>query len=244
MHLHLPKPLHGWRAFAGEVGIIVIGVLIALGAEQIVETVHERQIAAETRANIKSEIESDLAGMKLRLAAEPCIQRRLQQLHSIVEQWSRTGSYTTPNFIGSSPRQGLEFVRYDAAQSAGRLALLPSDEQDRVGALADALKNWQSLGRQEGLPWARLQILMSGAASLTQTDRTLVRDALQSAEFLDDSVRKDAMEVLPWAEDNGFKPDLREVNESTRHFTPAICLPLDASAAEVARASRRPGARG
>jgi len=32
MHFHLPKPLHGWREFAGEVGIIVIGVLIALGA--------------------------------------------------------------------------------------------------------------------------------------------------------------------------------------------------------------------
>jgi hypothetical protein len=30
MHVHLPKPLHGWRAFAGEVGIIVLGVLIAL----------------------------------------------------------------------------------------------------------------------------------------------------------------------------------------------------------------------
>ena len=29
MHLHLPKPLHGWRAFVGEVGIIVLGVLIA-----------------------------------------------------------------------------------------------------------------------------------------------------------------------------------------------------------------------
>jgi hypothetical protein len=34
---HLPKPLHGWRQFAGEVGIIVVGVLIALGAEQLVE---------------------------------------------------------------------------------------------------------------------------------------------------------------------------------------------------------------
>lgn len=22
MHLHLPKPLHGWREFAGEIGII------------------------------------------------------------------------------------------------------------------------------------------------------------------------------------------------------------------------------
>lgn len=47
MHFHMPKPLHGWREFAGEVGIIVIGVLIALGAEQVVETVHGN---AEVRA--------------------------------------------------------------------------------------------------------------------------------------------------------------------------------------------------
>ena len=32
MHFQVPKPLHGWREFAGEVGIIVVGVLIALAA--------------------------------------------------------------------------------------------------------------------------------------------------------------------------------------------------------------------
>jgi hypothetical protein len=35
MHVHLLEPLHGWRAFAGEVGVIVLGVLIALGAQQL-----------------------------------------------------------------------------------------------------------------------------------------------------------------------------------------------------------------
>ena len=36
MRFALPKPIHGWRAFWGEVGIIVLGVLIALGAQQLV----------------------------------------------------------------------------------------------------------------------------------------------------------------------------------------------------------------
>lgn len=27
MDFHLPKPLHGWREFVGEVAIIVLGVL-------------------------------------------------------------------------------------------------------------------------------------------------------------------------------------------------------------------------
>ena len=31
MHFHLPNPLHGWRELAGEVAIIVVGVLIGLG---------------------------------------------------------------------------------------------------------------------------------------------------------------------------------------------------------------------
>ena len=35
MHIQLPKPLHGWREFAGEVGVIVLGVLIALCAQQM-----------------------------------------------------------------------------------------------------------------------------------------------------------------------------------------------------------------
>ena len=37
MKLSVPKPIHGWREFAGEVGIIVLGVLIALGAQQVAE---------------------------------------------------------------------------------------------------------------------------------------------------------------------------------------------------------------
>jgi hypothetical protein len=46
MHVHLPKPLHGWREFAGEVGVIVIGVMIALGAQQLLEDWHWRSEVA------------------------------------------------------------------------------------------------------------------------------------------------------------------------------------------------------
>jgi large-conductance mechanosensitive channel len=45
--VHLPKPLHGWRAFAGEVGIIVLGVLIALAFGQIVQSFDDRSNAEQ-----------------------------------------------------------------------------------------------------------------------------------------------------------------------------------------------------
>lgn len=49
MHIHLPKALHGWRDFLKEVGIIVLGVLIALGAEQGVEAVRDRLVSLDAR---------------------------------------------------------------------------------------------------------------------------------------------------------------------------------------------------
>ena len=39
MDIHKPKPWRGWPEFLKEIGTIVIGVLIALGAEQGVEWV-------------------------------------------------------------------------------------------------------------------------------------------------------------------------------------------------------------
>ena len=57
MHFHLPKPLHGWREFAGEVGIIVVGVPIALGAQQVVESL---QWAHKSRS-AKSELHQQMA---------------------------------------------------------------------------------------------------------------------------------------------------------------------------------------
>jgi hypothetical protein len=58
MDVHLPKPLHGWRAFAGEVGVIVLGVLIALGAQQLAENLAWRQKVDAALADMNNELGS------------------------------------------------------------------------------------------------------------------------------------------------------------------------------------------
>jgi hypothetical protein len=86
MHIHLPKPLHGWRAFIGEVGIIVVGVLIALAAEQVVESWHWHAQAGEARLALRSEIrDDDLPQAYARLAMAPCLDARLQELQTALD---------------------------------------------------------------------------------------------------------------------------------------------------------------
>ena len=82
MHVHLPKPLHGWRAFVGEVGIIVIGVLIALGAEQVVEELSWRARVHDATDTLRSEIANHYAAATEIVLAAPCIERQLQTLSS------------------------------------------------------------------------------------------------------------------------------------------------------------------
>ena len=80
MHFSLPKPLHGWRQFAGEVGIIVVGVLIALGAEQLVASWHWRSEVRQTDQRLVREMGMNLANAYERFAIDPCLRPRLAEL--------------------------------------------------------------------------------------------------------------------------------------------------------------------
>jgi hypothetical protein len=82
MHVHLPKPLHGWRAFTGEVGIIVLGVLIALSAEQVVQSIHARYLASQALHDIRSELAFDSAFAAERVAVGDCMRASLRDLRA------------------------------------------------------------------------------------------------------------------------------------------------------------------
>lgn len=82
MHFHLPKPLHGWREFVGEVGIIVLGVLIALGAEQLVEDAVWRNRVNRAEATMRLELAQDDGPQAYgRLLIAPCFDALLLRIH-------------------------------------------------------------------------------------------------------------------------------------------------------------------
>jgi hypothetical protein len=86
MHVHLPKPLHGWRAFVGEVGIIVVGVLIALGAEQVVEGMHWRQTVETERKALDGDVADMWNAMSGRVIIEHCVDQRLAEIKLVLDR--------------------------------------------------------------------------------------------------------------------------------------------------------------
>src|SRR3954447_18201268 len=172
------KPPHGWTAVGWELAIVTLGVIIALAAQQVVEALHDSSTAAETRAEVTDELNSDLMSIALRQSIEPCIERRLGELRAILAEWERTGTFRTPQWVSQSPPIEIELSRYDAALSAGRLALLSGEEQYRIGAVAARVRKFNEWQFAERVPWGRLRALQFGASALSAEDRAAIRSAL------------------------------------------------------------------
>lgn len=82
MHVHLPKPLHGWREFVGEVGIIVLGVLIALGFEQLVEAAQWRDKIRRAEGAMRLELAEDNGPQAYgRVLIARCLDMQIATIH-------------------------------------------------------------------------------------------------------------------------------------------------------------------
>ena len=142
MHFRLPKPLHGWREFVGEVGIIVIGVLIALGAEQVVEDWSWRHKVGVVRESLMGELANDRARWDVDLEQAKCA---LQQSGPL-DSWAGGGG------PGAKPpaftvRAALIFTMHTAnwtlAASSQSLDHFPMREQLAFASLYAGIANRQ-----------------------------------------------------------------------------------------------------
>lgn len=111
MHFHLPKPLHGWREFIGEVGIIVIGVLIALGAEQLVEEWRWQERVSASLETLDAQMEDNYVMAAEIVVTRLCVDAQLDQIERTLSQ--PTGSWR-PLPVFSDTSGGL--VRYVVRQ--------------------------------------------------------------------------------------------------------------------------------
>jgi hypothetical protein len=227
-------PPHGWNAVAWELAIVTLGVLIALAAQQIVEALHDRGTAAETRADVTDELNSDLMSMVLRQSAQPCIDRRLDQLRGIVSQWERTGSFEAPKWVSQAPVIEVELSRYDAGLSAGRLALLSGDEQYRMGAVVARIRKFDEWQMAERVPWGRLRALQAGPAGLSAEDRATIRSALQDASTYNYEARR-----CRWRGNMGFGR-MRKASANWRRRCGRAANSRRRSAPRSTRRRRRP----
>lgn len=232
MHVHLPKPLHGWRAFVGEVVIIVVGVLIALAAEQVAEAVRDRQKAAEARTEIRAEIAQNLGLMTVRLRTDDCVKNRLDEIRDLLDARAAGRMPAMPIWIGRPQTFVLLTARLDAAVSGGRVSLLPQNEQADFGHEYRSFQTFTELIERERPAWAKLQILEEAPPFSQPLDAEL-RLARQEAKYDRARAAQSTGEALAAARKMGISPDLSWLPPPTKRGMIAACIPLHTPRAQA-----------
>lgn len=165
MHFRLPKPLHGWRAFVGEVGIIVIGVLIALGAEQVVEGIHLKQETSDARDQIRRELAGDYVLSEERRQVRACLDRQIDVLETAVLE-SEAVLRPVPlqqngfgKFVYRAPSRPWPVHVFENVQGEEVYAHFSESERDLLGKTYTQLHDMQLMNDEEDNAVGTLMVL-------------------------------------------------------------------------------------
>lgn len=193
MHFHLPKPLHGWREFAGEVGIIVIGVLIALGAEQALETIHGNRQVREFRGAVDHEIGYDLGSYKQRLMLGPCVRARLAELDHVIAS-DRAGRPIEMHGLSRWPVSFSLRTSVWTGRTGEVEARMPLQTRLAYASIYDDLANYDVHRVDERTAWQELGEF-DDARDLSNSDLMRLRGIVSKLRWLD------AIMVANWPEE-------------------------------------------
>ncbi len=142
VRIRLPEPLDGWRKFAGEVGIIVLGVLLALGAQQAVEEFQERADVAELRAALRAELGDARARWEDMQARDTCALKRLDE----IERWIADAPPTSRLTNGYDLiLRNLNSHAWDIAKMSPVAAEIPLEERLTYASLYGSMENWRTI---------------------------------------------------------------------------------------------------
>jgi hypothetical protein len=206
-------------------------VLIALGAEQLVEAAHRKQEAAHADAGIRSELAFNLGRLESRTTIHSCVDRRIDEIQALLDGAADKPDIATPRWIGRPQSWAFASSQWQAESQAGRAALV---DPRRLSAYAVMYARMQDLGDEmtlEQTDWARLRTL-EHVRRLDSAEAFEVNTTLQDARYRDWRLALVTSQLFTMAKSMGIP--------ATHNSTPAsasVCLAITTTRAQANRAS-------
>lgn len=225
MHVHLPKPMHGWRQFAGEVGVIVLGVLIAIAFEQMVERLRWVGEVRTARSALHREMQQPDRVFAWRVAAEPCVSRRLSEIEGLLERTAKHASKSRVGPVIPDIGNALDDNVWETYRASQTLAHFDDAELALLGVYYTQLANIRLFEGQETRDWATIKVIEGDPSRLGPVDVAGIRVAIQNARFENRIVASIATDELSYSRDLGVAG--RPANADRLK---EICAPISISA--------------
>ncbi len=184
MEIHKPKTIHSWRELLTEIGVVVIGVCIALAAEQTVEWFHWRSEVAQARTFLTAEIARDTANAISRLRTEDCTERRLDELSVILDAASQSGKLPPVGAIGQPPRRGWSIGTWDSVMASQINTHFSGLELVTIAYFYNFVRSSMAYSDQEIQAWSDINTMAGPGRRLDPAAEDRLRSAISTARSL------------------------------------------------------------
>jgi hypothetical protein len=210
MDIHKPKPIRNWRDFLKEVGIIVLGVSIALAAEQAVQYVHWRGDVVQARAFLSTEIARDTANAISRLRTQSCTEHRLDELAAILDLASQSGRLPPVGAIGQPPRRGWSIGTWDSVMASQVNTHFSGRQLQGLAYFYNFVRNSMTYSDQEIQAWSDINSMAGPGRRLDPVGEDRLRAAISTARSLNRAIAFGAIRMTELASAATFSKQDRD----------------------------------
>ncbi|MDF8332563.1 hypothetical protein [Novosphingobium cyanobacteriorum] len=233
MHVHPPKPLHGWKEFANEIFVIVVGVLIALGFEQVVEELHWRHKVHDGEERLKVELLTLSANLAEYVETAPCVEAQLGRIEA---KTLAAGGHIDPVPLVRSPGLPETVVRmpmrvwsaqtWQTLQQDGTANHLTNDQQNNLNITYQQLDSIQRFNIASLEGWSRLRLAAYPVALSPELRADLLRD-IWAQQVRTRAGSLIALQMLARIRRLEFAPSDAEINDRLRRLHTGTAQTVD-----------------
>jgi len=196
MDIHRPKLSRNWREFLKEYGIIVLGVLTALFAEQAVQSIDWYNKVNTALADMDNELGSgDGPQAYAQMAMHDCVGTRLDAIRAAVEQGDRSRSR---NLIGTVwlPKATYDSLAREAATASDVASHMPHQRMLQYRITYEVVPDMDRLADKELADLAHLRALPASGGQLETAEKLSEIDAIEALKLDNDAMAREARFLL------------------------------------------------
>jgi hypothetical protein len=208
MDVHKPKPWHGWREFLKELGTIVLGVSVALAAEQTVEWFHWHTQVRTAREVLAAELVTSIGNGTQRVAEFQCQEKRLEGIAEILDAATQSGTLPPMAPIQGAPFRSWPSGVWNSVLNSQVASHFPREQLAELGSIYQTIQQANADNSLEFATWASLSGMFGPGRRFDPALDTALHAALTHARVYNFSmtiiggqIAKDAQALdLPYTE--------------------------------------------
>jgi hypothetical protein len=182
--IHKPKPVHSWREAAGEIAMIVAGILIALSLEQAVESLHWRHQVEGANLALGRELAETIGQSRERERVSDCVDRRLDDLAAMVDASASSGRLPPIGPIGMPPSRTWSTGVWQSTLSGQTAEHMSKDRRNTFSVLYGYSSLLSTTNAREMDTWTRLYAMVGPGRAIEPAEAVSLRDAIGEARNL------------------------------------------------------------